>query len=131
MRARRVTSPVDSDDRPAAPGLVTALFVVVALIGWAAVVVIAFELRKARGELHDARRLAAGDERVSLTDAITDERRDAEDRVAHAEAVQHWLLLALDESTDAIVVVDRIGREVVRNAAARRFAGARKKSSPS
>lgn len=103
----------------------TALFVVVALIGWVAVVVIAFELRRARGELLDARRLAAGDERVSLTDAIADERRDSEDRVAHAEAVQHWLLLALDESSDAIVVIDRIGREVVRNAAARRFAGAR------
>jgi two-component system sensor histidine kinase SenX3 len=35
------------------------------------------------------------------------------------------LLAALNESTDAIVVVDRIGREVVRNAAARSFAGAR------
>ena len=42
-----------------------------------------------------------------------------------AEAVQHWLLAALDEATDAIVVVDRIGREVVRNAPARRFDGAR------
>ena len=39
--------------------------------------------------------------------------------------MQHWLLAALDEATDAIVVVDRIGREVVRNAAARRFDGAR------
>ena len=42
-----------------------------------------------------------------------------------SEAVQHWLLAALDESSDAIVVVDRIGREVVRNSVARRFAGAR------
>ena len=35
------------------------------------------------------------------------------------------MLAALDEATDAIVVVDRIGREVVRNAPARRFDGAR------
>jgi len=104
---------------------VTAILGVVAFIGWVAVVVVAYELRSSRRELLEARRLTAGDERVSLTDAINDGRRDAEDRVAHAEAVQHWLLLALDESTDAIVVVDRIGREVVRNAAARRFAGAR------
>jgi two-component system sensor histidine kinase SenX3 len=48
-----------------------------------------------------------------------------EDRVSHAEAVQHWLLAALDESTDAVVVVDRIGREVVRNAVAHRFAVSR------
>ena len=39
--------------------------------------------------------------------------------------MQHWLLAALDEATDAIVVVDRIGREIVRNAPARRFDGAR------
>jgi two-component system sensor histidine kinase SenX3 len=45
--------------------------------------------------------------------------------VLQSEAVQHWLLAALDESSDAIVVVDRIGREVVRNSVARRFAGAR------
>ena len=38
---------------------------------------------------------------------------------------QHWMLAALDEATDAIVVVDRIGREIVRNAPARRFDGAR------
>ncbi len=64
-------------------------------------------------------------EDLSLTDAITEERREAEDRVLQSEAVQHWLLAALDESSDAIVVVDRIGREVVRNSVARRFAGAR------
>src|SRR6478609_6743237 len=51
--------------------------------------------------------------------------RDSSDQVARAEAVQYWLLAALDEATDAIVVVDRIGREVVRNAPARRFDGAR------
>ena len=39
--------------------------------------------------------------------------------------MQHWLLAALDESTDSIIVVDRIGREVIRNAVARRFAEAR------
>jgi two-component system sensor histidine kinase SenX3 len=62
---------------------------------------------------------------ISIVEAISEEQREAEDRVLQSEAVQHWLLAALDESSDAIVVVDRIGREVVRNAVARRFAGAR------
>ncbi len=39
--------------------------------------------------------------------------------------MQHWLLAALDEASEAIVVVDRIGREIVRNAAARHVTGAR------
>jgi two-component system sensor histidine kinase SenX3 len=104
---------------------VTPILVVVAVVGWIAVVVLAREWRNARRELTEVRRIADAGEDASLIDAITGERRDAEDRVAHAEAVQHWLLAALDESTDAIVVVDRIGREVVRNSVARRFAGAR------
>jgi two-component system, OmpR family, sensor histidine kinase SenX3 len=66
----------------------------------------------------------AGDD-VALDDAIADSTRESAERVARAEAVQHWLLAALDEATDAIVVVDRIGREIVRNAPARRFGGAR------
>jgi two-component system, OmpR family, sensor histidine kinase SenX3 len=62
---------------------------------------------------------------VGLVDAIAETNRESAERVARAEAVQHWLLAALDEATDAIVVVDRIGREIVRNAPARRFDGAR------
>ncbi len=99
--------------------------VIVALIGSALTVVAARELRKSRRELADARRVTEVGEHASLTEAIADERRESEDRVAHAEAVQHWVSAALDESTDAIVVVDRIGREVLRNSVARRFAGAR------
>ncbi|MFM8972684.1 MAG: sensor histidine kinase [Actinomycetota bacterium] len=49
----------------------------------------------------------------------------AEERAAHAEAVQEWLLSALDELDDAVLVVDRLGREVARNRAARRRAEAR------
>ena len=105
--------------------MTTILLVVVAVVGWASVAIVMRQLSTARRELDRARRVADVDEGVRLVDAITDERRSAEDRVAQAEAVQHWLLAALDESTDAIVVVDRIGREVVRNAMARRFAGAR------
>jgi two-component system sensor histidine kinase SenX3 len=79
----------------------------------------------ARRELRTVREaLRVGDD-VGLVDAITEAARESADRVARAEAVQHWLLAALDEATDAIVVVDRIGREVVRNAPARRFDGAR------
>src|SRR4051794_21575327 len=94
-------------------------------MGWGGLVVVARQLTRARRELADVRRVTSPEASESLIEAITDERRDAEDRVAHAEAVQHWLLAALDESTDAIVVVDRIGREVVRNAVARRIASAR------
>jgi two-component system sensor histidine kinase SenX3 len=104
---------------------VTEFFVVLALAGWIGFAVVVRQLMRARRELAEVRRVAAPEEDASLIDAITDERRDAEDRVAHAEAVQHWLHAALDESTDAIVVVDRIGREVMRNAMARRFANAR------
>jgi two-component system sensor histidine kinase SenX3 len=82
------------------------LLAVLAAAGWSVAAVAVWRLRTAGRELGDA--------------------HDAnEDRVSHAEAVQHWLLAALDESTDAVVVVDRIGREVVRNAVARRFAVSR------
>jgi PAS domain-containing protein len=104
---------------------VTALLLVVALTGWVVVVLGARRLASARRELERARRAADVPLDGSLVDAIADERREAEERVAQSEAVQHWMLAALDESTDAIIVVDRIGREVVRNAVARRFAGAR------
>jgi two-component system sensor histidine kinase SenX3 len=88
---------------------VTTLLVAVALVALGAVVFLARELGKARNALRQTRRGV----------------EDDEERLAHAEAVQQWLLAALDESTDAIIVVDRIGREVVRNAVARRFAEAR------
>lgn len=103
----------------------TALIVVLGLAGWAVVVFGARELRTARRELARVRRVVDVPDELSLTDAIAEDRREAEDRVSQSEAVQHWLLAALDESSDAIVVVDRIGREVVRNSVARRFAGAR------
>jgi two-component system sensor histidine kinase SenX3 len=109
--------------RPAA--IVTAFLVVLGLAGWVVVVFLARELVSARRELARVRRAVDVPERLSLVDAIAEERSEAEERVLQSEAVQHWLLAALDESSDAIVVVDRIGREVVRNSVARRFAGAR------
>jgi two-component system, OmpR family, sensor histidine kinase SenX3 len=104
---------------------VTVLLAVVALVGWVVVVFVARELVFARGELARIRRAVDVPDNLSVVDAIADGQREAEDRVLQSEAVQHWLLAALDESSDAIVVVDRIGREVVRNSVARRFAGAR------
>ena len=103
----------------------TTALVVIGLVGWAAVVFVARELVLARRELARARRAVDVSDDLSLVDAISEGRRDADDRVLQSEAVRHWLLAALDESSDAIVVVDRIGREVVRNSVARRFAGAR------
>jgi len=79
----------------------------------------------ARRELRMVRAAVHASDDVGLVDAIAEATRDADERVANAEAVQHWLLAALDEASDAIVVVDRIGREVVRNAHARNFDGAR------
>jgi two-component system, OmpR family, sensor histidine kinase SenX3 len=104
---------------------VTVLLVVFGLVGWAVVVFVARELVLARRELASIRRAVALTDDLSVIEAIADQRRAADERVLQSEAVQHWLLAALDESSDAIVVVDRIGREVVRNAVARRFASAR------
>jgi two-component system, OmpR family, sensor histidine kinase SenX3 len=104
---------------------VTVLLVVFGLVGWAVVVFVARELVLARRELASIRRAVALTDDLSVIEAIADQRRAADERVLQSEAVQHWLLAALDESSDAIIVVDRIGREVVRNAVARRFASAR------
>jgi len=68
------------------------------------------------------RRTAAADASVEPPAAGDPEVADV---LARAEAVQEWMVSALDELDDAVVVVDRLGREVVRNLAARRRAEAR------
>ena len=103
----------------------TPLLVLVALSGWAIVLLVVLQVARARRELRRVREATHASEDVALVEAIAETERESADRVARAEAVQHWLLAALDEATDAIVVVDRIGREIVRNAPARRFNGAR------
>jgi two-component system sensor histidine kinase SenX3 len=105
--------------------MVTGLLLAVALVGWVGLVYVGRRLAASRRELDRVRRAVDVPDDLSLVDAIAEEQREAEDRVLQSEAVQHWLLAALDESSDAIIVVDRIGREVVRNSVARRFAGAR------
>jgi two-component system sensor histidine kinase SenX3 len=104
---------------------VTPVLLIFGVVGWAVAVVSALALARSRGELRRAREMTHAGQDVALDEAIADSTRESAERVARAEAVQHWLLAALDEATDAIVVVDRIGREVVRNAPARRFDGAR------
>jgi two-component system sensor histidine kinase SenX3 len=86
---------------------VTALVVVLGLAGWLTAVVVGVRLRRRHD---DVERAAAAIAR-------------AEARAVEAEAMRHWLTGALDESRDAVVVVDRIGREVFRNDAAHRFDG--------
>jgi two-component system, OmpR family, sensor histidine kinase SenX3 len=103
----------------------TLVLVLIAVAGWAIVGVVAYYVAGARRELRRVRKATHASEDATLVEAITETERESADRVARAEAVQHWLLAALDEATDAIVVVDRIGREIVRNAPARRFNGAR------
>ena len=103
----------------------TPLLVLFGLLGWVAAVLAGLGVARSRGELRRARDATHAGDDVALDEAIADSSRESADRVARAEAVQHWMLAALDEATDAIVVVDRIGREIVRNAPARRFDGAR------
>src|SRR5262245_41235124 len=103
----------------------TPLLAALALVGWGLAVVIGFQVLDARRELRRVREATHAGEDVALVEAIAETERESAERVARSEAVQHWLLAALDEATDAIVVVDRIGREVVRNAPARRFKGSR------
>jgi two-component system sensor histidine kinase SenX3 len=103
----------------------TPLLVVFGILGWLIAISLGFRVARSRGELRRAREVTHAGENVALDEAIADSTRESEERVARAEAVQHWMLAALDEATDAIVVVDRIGREIVRNAPARRFGGAR------
>jgi len=104
---------------------VNGVVVAVAVVGWLVAIAALSLVGPARRQLHRAREAIHMDDEADLVDAITETNRESSDRVARAEAVQHWLLAALDEATDAIVVVDRIGREIVRNAPARRFDGAR------
>jgi two-component system sensor histidine kinase SenX3 len=65
---------------------------------------------------------SAGEHEV---EAAAGRRRDAEARAATAEAVLTAAGAALDEAEDGIVVVDRTGREILRNAAAASLASAR------
>jgi two-component system sensor histidine kinase SenX3 len=104
---------------------VTPLLVALALVGWGLAVAFAVRMAAAGRELRRVRDATHAADDTALAEAIAEAERESADRVAQAEAVQHWLLAALDEATDAIVVMDRIGREVVRNAPARRFDGAR------
>ncbi|HEX5097765.1 MAG TPA: ATP-binding protein [Acidimicrobiia bacterium] len=82
-------------------------------------------MRRARAEIERARVALVLDAHAEVGPAVAQLKQDADDRVADAEALQHWLIGALDQSSDGIVVVDRIGREILRNAAARTFHGAR------
>ncbi|GIU85521.1 MAG: hypothetical protein KatS3mg009_0036 [Acidimicrobiia bacterium] len=61
----------------------------------------------------------------ALPAAVAELLNETSERVASARAMQHWFVAALDETDEAIVVVDRIGREVLRNRSAQRFTGAR------
>ena len=103
----------------------TAFLVAVAVVGWLLVVLLARMASKGRQELREARRVAAIADDADLPAAIADERRESDERIQQAEAITSWLRAALDEASDAIVVVDRIGREILRNGAARSLEGAR------
>jgi two-component system sensor histidine kinase SenX3 len=104
---------------------VNAVLVAAAVVGWGIAIYAVVQLVRSTRELERVRRAVGTPSTDAVGDAVTRLTQDAEDRVAQAEAQQHWLIGALDESPDSIVIVDRIGREVARNAAARNFEGAR------
>lgn len=98
---------------------------VLALVGWLVVIVVIMQLRSRSRELQRVRDALNTNSAGPADEAVVEALEGADDRVAQAESMQHWLVGALDLTSDAIVVVDRIGREVLRNEAARRFEGAR------
>jgi two-component system sensor histidine kinase SenX3 len=104
---------------------VTVALILLGVTGW---LLAAFLLHRdsiRRRQERAARRALGLRNEQKLSTSIEELLDRTDDRVADAEAMQHWLVGALDQSPDAIVVVDRIGREVIRNVAARRFEGAR------
>ncbi len=101
------------------------LLLVIAILGWLAFGVVVARFVQQRRELQAVRTTLGVPTDSPLDSAVEQVLEEADDQVAQAEAMQHWLVGALDQSVDAIVVIDRIGREVVRNAAARKFEGAR------
>jgi two-component system sensor histidine kinase SenX3 len=104
---------------------VNVLLLAVAIIGWL-VAIVALALVVARNrDLATARATLGAPTDVPLETAVEQAKQDADDRVVEAEASRHWLDGALDQVMDGIVIVDRIGREVHRNAAAQNFKGAR------
>ena len=101
------------------------LLLVIAILGWLAFGVVVARFAEQRRELQAVRATLGVPTDSPLGSAVEQVLEEADDRVAQSEAMQHWLVGALDQSADAIVVIDRIGREVVRNSAARKFEGAR------
>jgi two-component system sensor histidine kinase SenX3 len=104
---------------------VSVLLVVGAVVGWCIAVVVLQRLYVRTRELQTARAALGASADTPLDTAVEQLRQEAEERVARAESMQHWLVGALDQAPDGIVVVDRIGREVLRNGAAQHFEGAR------
>lgn len=98
---------------------------VLTLVGWLVVIVVVMQLQSRSRELQRVRAALHADSPVPADEAVVEALEGADDRVAQAESMQHWLVGALDLTSDAIVVVDRIGREVLRNEAARCFVGAK------
>ncbi len=103
----------------------TVLLVIVAIAGWSVAAFALVRWTRRTRELRVARSSLGASAELPLEVAVEQAKQDAEDRVGAAEAAQHWLVGALDQAPDGIIVVDRIGREVLRNAAAHDFQGAR------
>ncbi|MDZ4825719.1 MAG: ATP-binding protein [Actinomycetota bacterium] len=124
VEAERGVDPASDETTAGAPSLNGALLVV-AIAGWLVVIVSVVRLQTRSRELLRVRSALHARAEDPIEVAVVEALETADDRVAQAESMQHWLLGALDESSDAIIVIDRLGREVVRNASARRFEGAR------
>jgi two-component system sensor histidine kinase SenX3 len=100
------------------------MVVALVLVALAAAVALAVALTRGR-QLRTAREAVGAKTGEPVGLAARRLRRESDERVAAAEAARHWLAGALDQVVDGVVVFDRIGREVLRNAAAQSFRGAR------
>jgi two-component system sensor histidine kinase SenX3 len=104
---------------------VNVLLLAAAVIGWViAVVAVALVIVRNRA-LDNARSMLGASTDLPFEAAVEQVKQDADERVIDAEATRHWLAGALDQVFDGVVVVDRVGQVVHRNAAARHFSGAR------
>jgi two-component system, OmpR family, sensor histidine kinase SenX3 len=101
------------------------VLLIVAIVGWLCAIVAAVRLIVRNRELTAARAALGAPADVPFDAAVEQAKQDADDRIDEATANRHWLVGALDQVVDGVVVVDRIGREVFRNAAAQHFKGAR------
>src|SRR5436309_2980769 len=85
------------------------MFVLIAVAGWAVVVVLTYYVARARRELRRVREATHASEDVALVEAIAETERESADRVARAET-----MAATDDARVVQQLADRVVREADR-----------------